>query len=360
MNPSTTANPRILMMGCGAVGGVIAAGLLGAGHDVTLVTHNAAISAAIANNGLHLVTPDGRRTLAAAICAGACSDMAGVEGPFDVALLCTKATDVEEAANEALPRLSLDGYVVTLQNGIVEERVSEIVGRQRVVGAIVGWGATMHRPGIYEMMSRGETTIGELDGTLTTRVTELRATLSAAAPTAVSANIVGALWSKLAIDCVVTTLGAITGQTVGALLRRRSARQLALAIVSEVLDTAAAWQVVPEPVGGTLDLARLYVTPARRSRRLRLSHITQHVLMAAVAGKFRRLRSSMLQSLERGRAPEIEFLNGYVVAKARQQAISTPVNDALTAMVREIAAGTRPIHPANLNQLAVRTWRRPG
>lgn len=351
MSPSTKTNPRILLMGCGAVGGVMAAGLLGAGHDLTLVTHNAAISDAIANNGLHVVTPDGRRTLAAAICADACPDVSAVEGPYDVALLAMKATEVEEAAREVLPLLSPDGYVVTLQNGIVEERVSQIVGRRSVIGAIVGWGATMHRPGIYEMTSRGETTIGELDGIISGRVTGLRGTLSAAAPTSISANIIGALWSKLAINCAITTLGAVTGQALGALLRHWPARRLALAVVSEVLDTAAACGITLEPVGGTLDLTRLYVRPGQRGNEFALARIPQHVIIGAVGHRFRRLRSSMLQSMERGRTPEIDFLNGYVVAKAREMRVPVPVNAALTAMVHDIAEGRRPIHPANLTKL---------
>ncbi len=98
MTSRNQANPRILMMGCGAVGGVLAAGLLGAGYDVTIVTRNPAISSAVASNGLHLVTPAGRRTLPAAICADTCPDLAATQGAFDVVLLSMKATDVLEAA----------------------------------------------------------------------------------------------------------------------------------------------------------------------------------------------------------------------------------------------------------------------
>jgi 2-dehydropantoate 2-reductase len=351
MAPSTAANPRIMMMGCGAVGGVIAAGLLGAGYDVTLVTHNPSISDAISNNGLHLVTPAGRRTLPAAVCAGACPDLSGVEGWYDIALMSMKATGVEEATRDVLPLLSPNGYVVTLQNGIVEDRVAELAGRDRVIGAVVGWGATMHKPGIYEMTSRGETVIGELDGSVTDRVTDLQRILSAAAPTSVSANITGVLWSKLAINCAITTLGAITGQTLGTLLRRRPARRLALAIVSEVLDTAAAYGVALEPVGGTLDLGRLYLRPERRRGGLRPAQIPQHLVMRVVGLKFRKLRSSMLQSLERGREPQIAFLNGYIETRAREIGVPTPTNTALTLMVREIAAGARQISPGNLTDL---------
>ena len=67
--------------------------------------------------------------------------------------------------------------------------------------------------------------------------------------------------------------------------------------------------------------------------------------------KFRHLKSSMLQSLERGRRPEIDFMNGYVVEKGKEKGVPTPVNAALTTMVQEIEAGVRPISPDNLDVL---------
>jgi 2-dehydropantoate 2-reductase len=59
----------------------------------------------------------------------------------------------------------------------------------------------------------------------------------------------------------------------------------------------------------------------------------------------------MLQSLERDRCPEIDFMNGYVVERGREKNVLTPVNAALTEMVREIEAGARLIRPDNLEEL---------
>lgn len=357
MTSTPPSNPRIVLMGCGAVGGVLAGGLLHAGYRINLVTRNPAISRAIADEGLRLTTRTGTRTLPAAICGDACPDLGTIDGPFDIALLAMKATDVVAAAKAIAPTLAPGGLVVTLQNGIVEDRVSAVfedmyaVGRTPVVGALVGWGATMHAPGVYEMTSTGETTIGELDGTMTERLRRLKPVLDAAAPTTMTANIYGALWSKLAINCVVTTLGAVTGQLLGQMLRRSAVRRLALALVSEVVDVAAANGVVLEPVAGTLDLRRLYQTTRQRARRFQPGSFSKHAIMSLVGLKFRRLKSSMLQSLERGREPEIDFMNGYVVEKACQSGVPVPINRALTEMVREIANGEREISPANLAPL---------
>jgi 2-dehydropantoate 2-reductase len=59
----------------------------------------------------------------------------------------------------------------------------------------------------------------------------------------------------------------------------------------------------------------------------------------------------MLQSLERGRRPEIDSINGYVVDKGRAKGVPVPVNAALLEMVREIEAGARTIRPDNLREL---------
>ena len=342
-----TESERVLLLGCGAVGGVIAGGLLRAGRPLSIVTHNDEIAQAINRDGLRLTTPEGQWTLPAT--AHVCLEDA--RGPFDAVYLAMKATDVEEAARDVAGCLTPRGYVVTLQNGVIEDRVAAILGRERVVAALVGWGATMHAPGVYEMTSCGELVVGETDGRLTDRVGRIQATLNDAAPTTISTNIYGVQWSKLAINCVITTLGAITGQLLGEMLRRSAIRRLGLAIVSEVVDVAQACGIVLEPVGGTLDIGRLYLPPERRHGGLGFDLLTRHVIMLVVGVKFRKLKSSMLQSLERGRRCEIDIMNGYVVEQGRARGVPTPVNSALTELVHDIEVGRRTIRPENLEHL---------
>jgi 2-dehydropantoate 2-reductase len=334
-------------MGCGAIGGVLAGGLLRAGQQVAIVTGNEQITAAISSGGLRIATHQG----AWAVPALAHTHVGEANGPFDIVYLAMKGTGVEAAARDVSSSLTPQGFVVTLQNGIVEDRVAEILGRQRVVGALVGWGATMDTPGIYEMTSRGQLVIGELDGHTTARVQHLKTILDTVTPTTVSTNIYGVLWSKLAINCALSPLGAVSGQLLGQLLRRGPIRRLGLATVSEVVDVAAAHGVSMEPVGGTLDIERLYLPPHRRGRRFGLDLVPRSAAILAVGLKFRRLKSSMLQSLERGRRAEIDFLNGYVTEKGQELGVPTPVNAALASMVREIETGSRPISAANLEDL---------
>lgn len=347
MDSGRHTQERRLLMGCGSVGGVLAGGLLRGGRELTIVTNNEAITRAIDAFGLRVTTPKSEWSTAAQVV----TRLEHLRGIYDAVLLAMKATEVEQAARDVAPYLSSKGYVVTLQNGVVEDAVGEILGRERVIGGSVGWGATMTAPGEYRMTSGGETIIGELDGRMTTRMARLQGALEAALPTTVSANIYGVLWSKLAINCTITTLGAITGQTLGEMLNQRRVRRLALAITSEVVDVAKAHKITLEPVGGTLDIERLYLPHGRRSQGFGWDVFVRQIIMFAVGLRFRHLKSSMLQSLERGRRTEIDFMNAFVIDRGRVVGVQTPINTVLTQMVREIEAGTRPIQPKNLEKL---------
>jgi 2-dehydropantoate 2-reductase len=122
-------------------------------------------------------------------------------------------------------------------------------------------------------------------------------------------------------------------------------------ITSEVTDVAKSHGVSMEPVGGTLEIERLYLPYEHRQKNIGWDIITRQMIMFIVGLKYRRLKSSMLQSLERGRRAEIDFMNGYVVEMGRKLSVSTPINVALTNMVREIESGDRPIHPNNIGEL---------
>lgn len=330
----------ILIEGIGGIGGVVAARMIQAGYDVTLVTNNATITEAIESNGLQIKTPEGDLTVSAKVYTDLPTDQT-----FDAAYLIMKATGVLDAVRDTMPLLKPDGYVVTFQNGVVEDAVAEIIGQERVVSGIIGWGGTMHAPGVYEKTSIGTTHIGELDGQITPRLRELEKAMSTSAEAVVTTNIRGALWSKLAINCTITTIGALTGDTLGVMLQDKRMRQVFLRGYSEVVDTAEASGITLERIATNPHL--LYVKPNAGSINL----FIKDLLVRFVGRKYGKLKSSSLQSLERGRKTEIDYLNGYVVEQAKQVNIPTPVNAALVKMIKEIEAGERTIQPSNLDDL---------
>jgi 2-dehydropantoate 2-reductase len=268
---------------------------------------------------------------------------------FDLALLVMKAQTVVEAARATVPLLEGWGYVVTCQNGIVEDAVGGAIGAGKVVSAMIGWGATMLAPGVYEKTGPGPIHVGEMDGDLSDRVRDLARVLEHVSPVVLSRNMRGTLWSKLAINSVITTLGALTGETLGQMLARRQVRDVALELYSEVVDTAEACGVELEWIYAPPGI--LYL-PRRASR---LERALKDMAARFIARRYGRLRSSMLQSLERGRPTEIDTLNGYVVERARERGVEVPVNERLVAMIRQIESGERRIDPGNMAELVALT-----
>ncbi len=336
--------PRILIEGIGGVGGVIAGGLIRAGHEPVLVTGNPDITRAIERSGLRVRTPRGEERFQAQVHTRV--EDVPREAPFDIALLVMKATAVVEAAEQTAPLLEPSaGYLVTLQNGIVEDDVAAAVGAHRVVSGIVGWGATMHAPGDLERTSEGELHVGELDGTIGPRVRRLARLLEPVTPVVTTGNIRGALWSKLAINCIITSGGAVTGETLGEMLRDPATRRAFLGLYREVVDTAEACGVRLERIAAPPGL--LYL-PAGAGA---LRRGVKDLIMRFVGRRYGALRSSSLQSIERGRPTEIDYLNGYVVRRAEEAGVPVPLNRALVAMIKEIEAGERPLRRDNVREL---------
>ncbi len=339
--------PNLLIEGIGGIGGVMAARLIEAGFTPTLVTHNPAISAAINRDGLRLRQSGGKAVTPAQACITL--EEAADLGPFDAAYLVMKADAVVETARQTLPLLTDEGYIVTFQNGIVEDAVADAIGGGRVVAGTIGWGGTMHTPGLYEQTSPGQTHVGELDGPVSPRVRALGEVLRAVMPVDVSDNMRGVLWSKLAINSTINTPGAITGQPLGVMLHRRAVRDLFLRIYREVVDTANALDIRLEKIAA--DPYLLYLPPNAGP----LTTLLKDLVTRLVGRRYGRIKSSSLQSLERGRKTEVAYLNGYVTAQAAAVGVETPVNAALVEMVYEIENGARPIDPANLDELLTQT-----
>ena len=333
----------ILIEGIGGVGGVVAAQMIRAGLSPTLVTGNPEITDAIHRGGLDLTTPE-QEFIVPARAFTSLSDLPG-DAKFDAVYLLMKANGMVEAARASLPFLAKEGCVVTFQNGIVEDSVAEVVGPERVVSAVIGWGTEMLTPGIYKKTSGGRTFVGELDGTLSRRVMDLGLVLKSSAEVIVSPNIRGVLWSKLAINSMITTMGAITGERLGVMLRDRRARAIFLSIYREVIDTARGEGIIPVRVEAKPEIFYL----ARDANFF--TKWLKHVLMRVVGFKYRNVKSSSLQSLERGRKTEIDFLNGYVVRKAKEAGVEVPVNQAVVRLVKEIEEGRRSIDPRNLEEI---------
>jgi len=328
-------SPRFLVVGCGGIGGLVAAHLFANGHDVTALTTNAQIADAINAKGLRVVGDEGLGVVR----GHAVTELGPETAPFDYILLATQPPQVEEAARGVLPFLGETGAMVTFQNGLCEERIAQIAGPERTLGGVVAWGASMVEPGVYERTSPGGFVLGRMDGAADDRLHPLSKALGSIGETVLSDNLAGARWSKLAINCAISSLGALGGDRLGALLRHRFIRRLTLEIMTEVVHVARASGVRLEKVSGTLDLDWIALTDAERMAVGSPGLFAKHTILLAVGARFRKMRSSMLAAIERGRPPAVDFLNGEITSRGQKLGVSTPINAAVQAEVHRVAAG---------------------
>jgi 2-dehydropantoate 2-reductase len=335
---------KLLVMGCGGIGGIVTAALTETGHDVVAYTTNADIAGAVERNGLQIRGDGAARGVRARLVREIPHES------FDAVLLCTQPPQVEEAARAALPALAEGGVMVCLQNGLCEPRVAKICGEHRTVGAVVAWGAAMPEPGVYERTAHG----GFAIGTMETRrdLGELARVLEAIGPVEVTDNLAGKRWSKLAINAAISSLGTIGGDRLGAIMQHRFVRRIALEIMTECVQVARKCEVRLEKVSGTVDLEWLALTQEEKVATGSPSLVAKHAMLLAVGFRYRRMRSSMLAAIERGRTPAVDFLNGEVVDHAREHGITVPVNEAARAMVWSIAKGEKKSGLDALRELA--------
>ena len=328
----------ICVIGAGAIGGVTASFLAKAGWPVTLVTKHDEVTALANADGLKITGVRGAETVR----VPAVTDIEDVTGTYRLCLIATKAYDLQDCARRVLPRLAEDALVVSMQNGICTDALAGVVGARRTVGCVIGFGATLHAPGAMEMTSTGEFVIGMPDRSLPPLLETLREALEAVAPTRVSDDIYAELYSKLIVNACITALGAVCGLRLGEMMRRSDARRIFLGIIDEGVQVANAMKLVIPPYGGKLDYHRLM------SGRGPADHLRRHLTIRVVGLKYRRLKSSSLQSLERGRMTEIQYFNGYIARKGAECGVRCPINERLTAMVGEIERRERPIDVSNL------------
>jgi 2-dehydropantoate 2-reductase len=230
---------RYLVLGCGAIGGTVAAGLARDGHDVLVADADPDVVTAVNERGLRITGPVEEFTVR--VPAVLASDLPeAIEAPV---LLAVKSHHTAAAAAALAGRVRGDGYVVSLQNGLNAQVIAEAVGQGRVVEAFVNFGADVTEPGVVLRGNRGTFVIGEIDGSMTARVAALTADIADAQPTA---NVLGYLWAKQAYGTMLFGT-AVSDLPIYAVFDDPAYRDLLLALAREVL---AQTPVEPMPFDG--------------------------------------------------------------------------------------------------------------
>ena len=125
---------RIGIIGAGAIGGVVGGMLTRAGYQVTLFDHWVEHINEMKQNGLRLSGPL-IGDIRVPVDARHLYEAQAISEPFDIGIVSVKSYDTEWATSFISPLVKEDGAVVDFQNGINDERVAAIAGRERTLGA---------------------------------------------------------------------------------------------------------------------------------------------------------------------------------------------------------------------------------
>jgi 2-dehydropantoate 2-reductase len=221
---------RYVVLGCGAIGGTVAAGLVRDGHDVLVSDADPDVVAAINERGLRIEGPIENFTVT--VPAVLPADLPPrLDGPV---LVAVKSQHTAAAAATLAGRVDGDGFVVSLQNGLNADQLAEAVGASRVVEAFVNFGADVIAPGVVLRGSRETFVVGELDGTISDRVRSLAADIADAKP---AEHIMGYLWGKEAYGAMLAAI-AVSDLSIADGLEDPAYTPLLVAVAREVLDQA--------------------------------------------------------------------------------------------------------------------------
>jgi 2-dehydropantoate 2-reductase len=332
----------ILIWGAGAIGGTFGATLKRAGEDVTFVDIVADHVAAIRDpaRGLRITGPVDPMVVTAPAFTPS-----EVTGTWKRVFLAVKAHHTEEAARALLPHLAEDGYVVSLQNGLCEDIIASVVGRERTIGAFINFGADWIGPGEIMYGNRAAVVVGELDGRITLRLEVLHRLMQIFEPDAIlTEDIWSYLWGKLGYVTLLFAQG-ICDLGIADTLERPELLPLWRDLAGEVMDVARAENVKPRGFNGFDPDAFGKGGSEERARK-------SVAAMVAFNRPNAKTHSGIWRDLAvRKRRTETDMQLVPIVAAGRKHGLACPKLGGLIAMIHEVEDGKRALSDRNLDEL---------
>ena len=178
--------------------------------------------------------------------AASATTLDALSGRYEHALLCVKGQHTGEAVRSLAPFLADDGYAVSVQNGLNEPTMAAVLGRERVIGCFVNFGADYLAPGRIHFGGRGAVVLGELDGQITPRLLALLDVFRDFDGDArATENIWGYLWGKLGYGALLFAT-ALGNESIADALASSAHGTLYRALGQEVMRVASANGIAPE------------------------------------------------------------------------------------------------------------------
>lgn len=321
---------RIAIYGAGSMGTVLGAYISRKGEYIELINHNQAHVLALQLHGAHVT---GTVDFVQPVIACLPEEMSGC---YDVIILLTKQLDNPAVVRFLKPFLSDDGVLVTMQNGIPEAEIAEILGPDKVLGCIVAWGATLKGPGVSELTSSPDSLtfmLGAPNPQAVIHLNKVKSVLELMGPVTLEGNFIGARWSKLLINSSFSGMSTVLGCTFGQTVAKWKSRKIVLELIQESINVCKTAGITIEPVQGKNAVKLLgYNGPVKK-------FLSMLILPIAIR-KHAHIKASMLQDIERGKKKtEANAINGAVVAFGKKVGCPTPMNEKVAEIIHRIEKG---------------------
>lgn len=337
---------RVAIYGAGALGTVLGAYIaknasqsnLDLGDGVELYNRNEKHIQALKQNGAHIT---GNVDFIQPVRAFLPHEM---EGQFDYIMLLTKQLDNHATIEFLKPHLKESGALCTMQNGLPEPAIAQVLGRDRVLGCTIAWGATLGKPGFSTLTSKPDTLtfgLGAPYPESLKHIEKVKQILELMGNVVVEDNFIGARWSKLLINASFSGMSTIINGTFGSVCDNRLARRCAQAIIKECICVTKAAGITITPVMEK-NIVKLfdYNNPIKKA--------ISYALIPFAMKRHRGIRAGMLYDLDRGRLCEVDAIVGSVCDEGDKVNVDTPVCDLIVSLVHGFEQGVGEPGPHNL------------
>jgi len=300
--------PRVAVVGAGAVGCYFGGMLARAGAPVTLIGRAPHVEA-INRDGLFIDSIHFKENIS----VSASSELAAARDA-QLVLFSVKTLDTENVAKQLAPYLAPETIVVSLQNGVDNvERIDFAAGIQ-AIPAVVYIAVEMIGLGRVKHSGRGDVIVGDPSPNHEVSESDLAkiatAFMRADVPCRISENITVELWEKLIMNCAYNALSALSRSKYGRIARDSGTVEVMKRVVSEAV-------AVGNAAGVKLSAEKMFEAVLK---------LGAEAMPEAV--------SSTAQDIARGKATEIDSLNGFLVRRGAELIVPTPVNETLYSLVK--------------------------
>ncbi len=324
--------------GAGSLGTVLGAYITKNGGKIDLINRNKAHIAALKEKG---ATITGTVEMNVPVTAISPDEMTK---KYDVIFLMTKQLFNKEVVTMLKDFLAEDGVIVTLQNGIPEPGIAEIIGEEHTMGCTVEWGAELTSPGVCRLTSEPDSLsfhMGKMPGITDEQFNKVKEILELMCPVHEETNLLGARWSKLLINATFSGLGTVVGGCFGDVSENKEAKRVAVRCMKECIDVGHAAGAEFAPVQGK-NITKLFYYKGIAKRAF------AQLLLPIAMKKHRDIVPSMLQDIRNGKPCEIDAINGVVCEWGKKCGVPTPVNDKIVELIKLEQAGKIKCVPSNI------------